>query len=33
VTNAFAPKTKYGKWIESLPVAIVVGNTLFVHGE
>lgn len=29
---AFAPDGEYGRWLLSLPVAILVGDTLFVHG-
>ncbi|HWE22472.1 MAG TPA: metallophosphoesterase [Myxococcales bacterium] len=29
---ALAPDGKYGRWLLSLPVAIVIGETLFMHG-
>jgi Calcineurin-like phosphoesterase len=29
---AFSPKGKYGQWLLTLPVAIVVNDTLFMHG-
>jgi hypothetical protein len=29
---AFAPDGKYGRWLLELPIAIVVDDTLFVHG-
>jgi hypothetical protein len=29
---AFAPDGKYGRWLLNLPIAIVVNDTLFVHG-
>lgn len=31
ILNAFAPNSKYGQWLESLPVAVIVGQTLFLH--
>ena len=29
---AFSPKGKYGQWLLTLPVAIVVNDTLYMHG-
>ncbi|MCG6964335.1 MAG: metallophosphoesterase [Acidobacteria bacterium] len=30
--EALAPDGRYGKWLSSLPVAVVIGDTLFIHG-
>ena len=30
--EALSPEGKYGRWLRSLPVAVVLGDTLFVHG-
>jgi hypothetical protein len=29
---AFAPDGRYGRWLLNLPVALVIGDTLFMHG-
>lgn len=30
--EAFAPQGKYGKWLRERPAALLLGDTLFVHG-
>lgn len=30
-TEAAAPDGRYGRWLESCPVAVVIGGTLFIH--
>lgn len=31
-TEALAPKGVYGKWLRSLPVAVMIDDVLFIHG-
>ena len=30
--DALAPKGQYGKWLRTLPVALMIGDALFLHG-